>query len=217
MTCSTTRTFFGVEPKSLAYEFANTVAYAITYFINQAGFSDFEIGFRESVVTHSRGPKMLSFDRLNDSALEFREPFAPTLGLFIAPLKTPYYEGTGALHLRESSDSNRVFLLTCTHVARPPPIHPNTGLEKKGHPRVSRFAVSNLTLSAMGSTWTITQCSGIIHCFTISLWNLSILTIFAFTFSIRAKCLFHLLVTFTDSPSLGLPIQRISVSQSLTE
>jgi hypothetical protein len=119
---------FGVEPKSLAYELANTVADAITYFINQAGFSGFEIGFRESVVTHSGGPKMLSFDPLNDSVPEFREPFAPTLGLFIAPLKTPYYEGTGALYLRESSDSKRVFLLTCAHVARPPP-------KKKSHAR----------------------------------------------------------------------------------
>ena len=135
--------WIGVEPKSLAYELANTVAYAITYLINQAGFSDFEIGFRESVVTHSRGPKMLSFDRLHDSALEFREPFTPTLGLFIAPLKTPYYEGTGALYLRESSDSNRVFLLTCAHVARPPPVHPNTGLahKKKSHPREQVIAL----------------------------------------------------------------------------
>lgn len=123
--------WIGVEPKSLAYELANTVAEAITYFINQAGFSGFEIGFRESVVSHSGGPKMLSFDPLNDSVPEFREPFAPTLGLFIAPLKTPYYEGTGALYLRESSDSKRVFLLTCSHVARPPTSHLNTGLARK--------------------------------------------------------------------------------------
>jgi len=129
--------WIGVKPKSLAYELANTVADAITYFINQAGFSDFEIGFRESVVIRSGGPKMLSFDPLNDSALEFREPFAPTLGLFIAPLRTPYYEGTGALYLRESRDSKRVFLLTCAHVARPPPVHRNTGLARKktSHPR----------------------------------------------------------------------------------
>ena len=37
--------WIGVEPKSLAYELANTVADAITYFIDQAGFSGFEIGF----------------------------------------------------------------------------------------------------------------------------------------------------------------------------
>ncbi|KDQ53029.1 hypothetical protein JAAARDRAFT_61589 [Jaapia argillacea MUCL 33604] len=123
--------WIGVEPKSLSYELANTVADAITYFINVAGFSGFEIGFRESVVSHSRGPKMLSFDPLNDSVPEFREPFAPTLGIFIAPLKTPHYEGTGALYLREGGGSKRRFLLTCAHVARPPPVHPNTGLARK--------------------------------------------------------------------------------------
>jgi len=150
--------WIGVKPKSLAYELANTVADAITYFINHAGFSGFEIGFRESVVTHSGGPKMLSFDPLNDSVPEFREPFAPTLGLFIAPLKTPYYEGTGALYLRESSDSKRVFLLTCAHIARPPLVHPNTGLarKKKSHRREHIIALgtsgyTNALKSMMGA------------------------------------------------------------------
>ena len=137
--------WIGVEPKSLAYELANTAAEAITYFINEAGFNDFEIGFRESVVTHSAGPKMLSFDPLNDSVPEFREPFTPTLGLFIAPFKTPHYEGTGALYLRESSNSKRVFLITCAHVARPPPAHPNTGLARRAtsHPREQVIALGS--------------------------------------------------------------------------
>ncbi|KAI5999616.1 hypothetical protein EDD15DRAFT_2237830, partial [Pisolithus albus] len=102
--------WIGVEPKSLRYELANTAAEA-------AGFSGIEIGFRESVVTRSvAGPKMLPFNFLRDS---FRKPFTPALGLAIAPLKNPQFEGTGALYFRESRDSRRVFCLTCAHVARP--------------------------------------------------------------------------------------------------
>ncbi|KAG8817317.1 hypothetical protein FRC19_011436 [Serendipita sp. 401] len=124
--------WIGVETKSLIYELANTAAAAVTNLLTQAGFSDFEVGFRESVVTRSFAcPKMLSFDPLNDSVPELRKPFTPTLGLSIAPFKTPHYEGTGTLYLRESKDSNCVFLLTCAHVARPPPVHPSTGPVRK--------------------------------------------------------------------------------------
>jgi hypothetical protein len=137
--------WIGVEPESLAYELANTAAEAVTFLLAQAGFSGFETGFRESVVTRSvAGPKMLSFDPLNDSVPEFRKPFTPTLGLSIAPFKTPHFEGTGALYLREGKDSKRVFLLTCAHVARPP-AHVNTGLAHKttSHPRERVIALGN--------------------------------------------------------------------------
>ena len=57
--------WIGVEPKSLSYELANGVADAVTYLLTMAGFNDFEIGFRESVVTHSGiDPLMLSYDPL---------------------------------------------------------------------------------------------------------------------------------------------------------
>ncbi|KAH7887979.1 hypothetical protein F5I97DRAFT_1936007 [Phlebopus sp. FC_14] len=38
---------------------------------------------------------------------------------------TPHFEGTGALYLRESNQSDRIFLLTARHVALPPPAHHN--------------------------------------------------------------------------------------------
>ena len=115
--------WIGVEPKSLAYKLANMAAEAVTFLLTEAGFSGFEIGFRVSVVTCSvAGPKMLSFDPLNDYVPEFCKPFTPTLGLSIVPFKTPHFEGTGALYLCESKDSKRVFLLTCAHVAQPSPV-----------------------------------------------------------------------------------------------
>ena len=53
---------------------------------------------------------------------EFRKLFCAALGLPIAPRETPYHEGTGGLYLRLSSDAKdeRVALLTCAHVVRPP-------------------------------------------------------------------------------------------------
>ncbi|KAI6098074.1 hypothetical protein EDD16DRAFT_1718740 [Pisolithus croceorrhizus] len=139
--------WIGVELESLTYELANTAADAVTFLLTEAGFSGFEIGFRESVVTRSvAGPKMLSFDPFTDSVPEFRKPFTPALGLSIAPLKTPHFEGTGALYFRESKDSNRVLLLTCAHVVRPPLAHPrNTVLDRKTkrHPREQVIALGN--------------------------------------------------------------------------
>ncbi|KAJ3486271.1 hypothetical protein NLI96_g4345 [Meripilus lineatus] len=127
--------WIGVQPASLVYEDANTAAEAITFFLAEAGFEGIEIGFRESIVTRSTsGPKMLSFNPLCNSLPDLRKPFTPTLGLSIAPLNTPYSEGTGALYFRESKESDRIFLLTCAHVARPRPVHRNSGPSPKSRP-----------------------------------------------------------------------------------
>nr|ODN94613.1 hypothetical protein L204_04748 [Cryptococcus depauperatus CBS 7855] len=123
--------WIGIEPGSLAYELVNTAAEAVHFLLTEAGF-------RESVITCSvDGPKMLSVGPFNHSVREYGKHFTPALGLSIAPLKTPHFEGTGALYLRESKDSKRVFLLTCAHVARPPPVNQNKGLasKTKSHPR----------------------------------------------------------------------------------
>ena len=89
---------------------------------------------------------MLGFSPFLDPIPGLRKPFTPTLGLSIAPLKTPHFEGTGALFLRESKGSDRVFLLTCAHVARPLPARRNTGLSRKAktHPREQVIALGNM-------------------------------------------------------------------------
>ena len=108
-------------------------AEAIKKILAQAGFPEIEVAFRESVVTRSvaPGPKLLPFNPLRDPVPELLKPFTPTLGLSIAPLKTPYYEGTGALYLRVSSANKRTVLLTAPHVARPPLAFANTGMSRK--------------------------------------------------------------------------------------
>lgn len=158
--------WIGVEPASLAYEPANTAAEAVSSLLTQAGFRDFEIGFRESVVT--RSAKMLSFDPLYDSVPEFRKPFTLTLGLSIAPLKTPHFEGTGALYFRESRNSNHVFLLTCAHVARPPLVYGNTGLARK---TTSRPCEQVIALGNSGYTSALKRMVGAIDDLDLSIKN----------------------------------------------
>ncbi|KAG7442270.1 uncharacterized protein BT62DRAFT_973805 [Guyanagaster necrorhizus] len=114
--------WIGVKHKTLPFDAAVAAADAIKLILSLAGFPDIEVAFRESEVTHSvGGPKLLPFTPLFDRIPKFRKPFTPTLGLSIAPLKTPHYEGTGALYFRLGKDDDeRVVLLTAAHVARPP-------------------------------------------------------------------------------------------------
>ncbi|KAG8893234.1 hypothetical protein FRB99_002117, partial [Tulasnella sp. 403] len=124
--------WIGVRHETLLFDDAVAAARSIKDILSQAGFPDIEVAFRESEVTHSvAGPKLLPFNPLTDPIPEFRKPFTPTLGLSIAPLKTPHYEGTGALYFRLSKDNKRVAVLTAAHVARPPPAHANTGMTRK--------------------------------------------------------------------------------------
>ena len=100
-------------------------------------------------MTHSvGGPKLLPFNPLIDPRAipEFRKPFMSTPSLSIAPLKTPHYEGTGALYFRLSKNDERVIVLTATHVARPPPAYAKAGMTRKStsRPREEIIALGNM-------------------------------------------------------------------------
>ena len=116
--------WIGVEPQSLSLEDAKTAAFGCKRILAKADLPDIEIAFRESRYIRSSGPRLLEHDPFEDPA-DIRYPFTLSLGIHIAPKNTPHFEGTGALYLRESSESRRVFLLTARHVALPPPEHPN--------------------------------------------------------------------------------------------
>ena len=139
--------WIGVLPGTLAFEAAKAAAEGCKKILAREGFPDIELAFRESVVTQSVGPKLLSFDPSSDRVPELRSPFTPALGIHIAPSKTPHYEGSGAIYLRESSQSDRVFLLTACHVARPPPVHRNRPLSRK-HSSQAREEIVILGTSA---------------------------------------------------------------------
>lgn len=115
--------------RSLLYD----AAAAITGILAEAGFPAVEVAFVESVVTRSvaAGPKLLSSRPLFDNVPDLRKPFTPALGLSIAPLKYPHFGGTAALYFRLSKDDKRTAILTCAHVARPPPVFCNTSMTRR--------------------------------------------------------------------------------------
>ncbi|KAG8797913.1 hypothetical protein FRC17_007607, partial [Serendipita sp. 399] len=140
--------WIGVKPNTLLFDDAVAAANAIKRILSLAGFSDLEVAFRESEVTHSvGGPKLLPFNPLVEPIPEFRKPFTPTLGLSIAPLKMPHYEGTGTLYFRFSKDDKRVVLLTAAHVTCPPPMYANRGMS---HKQVSQPREEIVALGSMG-------------------------------------------------------------------
>jgi len=139
--------WIGVKRRSLLYGAAVAAAEAIKIILGLAGFPEIEVAFRESEVTRSvAGPKLLPFSPLIDPIPEFTKPFTHTLGLSIAPHKTPYFEGTGALYLRISKGDDRIVLLTAAHVAHPPPVYSNKGMSRKGtsQPREEIITLGNM-------------------------------------------------------------------------
>ena len=130
----------GVVPRSLSFEGAKAAADGCKKILTDAHFPDIEIAFRESVFTRSTGPQLLNHVPFFDPTADIRIPFTPALGVQIAPKDTPYFEGTGALYLRESSQTDRVFLLTARHVALPPFVYDNKLYVRKS-PSTRRQAV----------------------------------------------------------------------------
>ncbi|KZP24239.1 hypothetical protein FIBSPDRAFT_736125 [Athelia psychrophila] len=137
----------GVKPQSLLYDVAVAAADGVKKILAKAGFPDIEVAFVEAVVTRSVavGPKLLSFNPILDDVPELRKPFTAVLGLSIAPLSHPHYEGTAALYFRLGKDNKRTAMLTCAHVARPAPVYPNTGMtyEKTSQAREEFVALGN--------------------------------------------------------------------------
>lgn len=117
--------WIGVQPKSLSFKDAKAAAIGCKGILTNAQFPEIEIAFHESIYISSAGPWLLDYGSIVDPINDIRSPFTPALGIPIAPKDTPHFEGTGALYLRESSQNERVFLLTARHVALPPPTHSN--------------------------------------------------------------------------------------------
>ncbi|KAJ3835782.1 hypothetical protein F5878DRAFT_495429, partial [Lentinula raphanica] len=114
--------WIGVRRASLSYKDACTAAEAATSLLTGSGLDDFEIAFRETVVIHCLRPDppqptVPSGISLEESSMfAFCKPFTHLLGL---PISSSASDGTGALYLRDSKDSDQLYLLTCSHVVRP--------------------------------------------------------------------------------------------------
>ena len=118
----------GVTPRSLAYELAVSASKSLKIILASIGLATVEVAFVEQVVTRrAGGPALLPLDPVAHNVHEYRKPFSNRLGLPIALLDAPYYEGTGGLYLKNADD---ILLLTCAHVTRPPPLFNNTGMKR---------------------------------------------------------------------------------------
>jgi hypothetical protein len=91
----------GVVPESLTFDHAVATAAGVKKILAAAAsLPEVEVAFIETTVKRSvRGPTLLSCDPVNDDVPKHRKPFSALLGLPIAPLETPYYDGTGAVYV----------------------------------------------------------------------------------------------------------------------
>ncbi|KAH9981982.1 hypothetical protein BJV74DRAFT_895767 [Russula compacta] len=121
--------WIGVKPGSLSREAAQVAAIGCEGLLKKFELTDVEVAFRESVFTRSAraGPQLLKYASPFPfcATADVCSPLTPALGLQIAAQDTPHVEGTGALYIRESSDSTKVFVLTARHVVLPPNAGPN--------------------------------------------------------------------------------------------
>ncbi|CAE6410287.1 unnamed protein product [Rhizoctonia solani] len=108
-----------VESYSLPYDNAVVASDAVETILKEAGFPDIQVALIESVVHRPSGRKLMPFNPLVDPIAALRGPSTGTLG-------------TGAFYFRlnETDDDDRVMLLTCAHVAHPPPLLRNTARKK---------------------------------------------------------------------------------------
>ena len=128
-------------PASLSRDDAMAAAVGCKQILTEFHMTDVEIAFRESVFTRSAGPQLLDYSDFPHlyPTTGVRVPFTPAIGLHIAPRTTPQFEveGTGGLYICEGGESNRVFVLTCRHVALPLSVYRNQLFvqQKTGQPR----------------------------------------------------------------------------------
>jgi hypothetical protein len=120
----------GVEPEKVAFEDAQAVAkYVKLNILADAGFNDVEVAIWEFETFFSgSGPKLPTLDpELHRHLTRFHHPFTSTLGIPVAPLKQPWYEGSLGLFLTRG-DGTEVLALTAAHVVAPLQCSPTTGV-----------------------------------------------------------------------------------------
>jgi hypothetical protein len=163
----------GVTPRSLDYDDAVAAAINVKAILAKSGLLEAEVTFVEMVNKRSGGglPGLLPLDPIADSVPEYRKQFSSALGLPIAPLDMPNYEGTGALYFRLGSDTKDIALLTCAHVVRPPPAIPdNEGMKRTSNSQPKEHMVA---LGAGGYTKVVSDMMAEIARLirSIELWN----------------------------------------------
>ena len=136
--------WIGVIPASLCSDDGIIVVSECHKLLGEYNITDVDVEIRESVVTHSAGPKFLTFGPWYDPAAEVCDPFTTTLGLPICAQSTPWAEGTGGFFITEGGKSERLLLVTARHTIFPRDGHKNELFRHKDdiqcHHKVTLFS-----------------------------------------------------------------------------
>ncbi|THU82253.1 hypothetical protein K435DRAFT_844458 [Dendrothele bispora CBS 962.96] len=125
--------WIGVMPKSLSAD------------DEEGDIVNVDVEIRDSVVTRSAGPKLLSYTHPFDPTDDIREPLTTALGIPISTQSTPHCEGTGGFFITEGPGRNakRLLLVTVRHVVFTPDKNKNEHFEYKNDNHQHRH---NITL-----------------------------------------------------------------------
>ncbi|KAK0193406.1 hypothetical protein F5146DRAFT_1110115 [Armillaria mellea] len=111
--------WIGVKPGSLSRKDTEAATVDCEGLLSKFKLTDVEVAFRESLFIRSAHPKLLKYVYSSNPTAGVRAPLTTALGLQIAAQDTMYAEGTGALYISESHDSEKVYILTARHVVFP--------------------------------------------------------------------------------------------------
>ena len=129
--------WIGVIPASLSGDDGVIVAFECRKLLEEIDITDVDVEIRESVVTRSAGPKLLTSAYSSNATAVVYEPLTTTLGLPICAHHTPWIEGTGGFFITEGGNTDRLLLVTARHVVLTPDENENTHLKNmnNGQPR----------------------------------------------------------------------------------
>ena len=127
--------WIGVMPASLSRNDGLNVASKSKELLIEHHITDVDVELRESVVTRSVGPKLLTstgnFNSDPTGTADIRIPLTATLGLPICAQSTRWSEGTGGFFITEGGDPKRLLLVTARHVVFTPNEDENQLFEHK--------------------------------------------------------------------------------------
>ncbi|KAI0255840.1 hypothetical protein BJV78DRAFT_1273361 [Lactifluus subvellereus] len=112
--------WIGVIPASLSGDDGIVVASRCRELLEEYNIADVDVEIRESVVTRSSGPTLLTPADSFDATVDVCEPLTTTLGLLICAQSTPWAEGTGGFFITEGGNTERLLLVTARHVVFTP-------------------------------------------------------------------------------------------------
>jgi hypothetical protein len=111
--------WIGVLPTTLIGEDAFKSSNGLLELLKRYGITDVDIEYRESVYRRSAGPPLLESVSSVRSTVDVVGPLTAALGLHIASLARPHFQGTMGFYLAEGGQSKDILAVTARHVLFP--------------------------------------------------------------------------------------------------